>query len=666
MSSSKPANVPPPPVPGARPAAPPKDGAKPPLAARPAPPAPKTSGLSALASSGTGAAKTSKPAEPAAAPKAADGPISPRTIALVQASWSKVMPISDAAAALFYDRLFEREPSVRPLFKADISEQKKKLMQTLSVAVDGLSNLERLVPVLQALGIRHAGYMVAPHHYESVGEALLWTLREGLGDDFNSDVEKAWREVYTLVADVMNKAAAEHTGAAKPAGNIPPLPFGPASLPREQDSAPAAKDSKQRGVIAPAPTPRTDAQGAEPPPAPEPVSLASRTLLGVAAPGAAGAPPPAPLPAPPPPPQAAPASDGPLSPQTIALVQRSWAKVMPISDAAATLFYDRLFETDPSVRPLFKHDINEQKKKLMQTLSVAVDGLTRLDKLVPVLRDLGVRHAGYMVLDHHYDVVGASLLWTLREGLGDDFTPAVEKAWTDVYTLVADVMKQAAAEHMAHAAPAVKTSPTPAAPPPASPPPAAQRAPAKAQPRVVEEDADTLHYDSSRGAALPDDPHQLRLAADRVTDPPVTAANNPPAPAPVAHRIALPLDSSKEITLNVKLTLEGAWPAPQAAPRDSSAAEKPAAAPAADTPPASNSGGLAPALMLASLCTIASMALATLAPDLGSKFIPQFDFISPLAVPVLILVLTIASFGLGYLWGRPRASAGTVKGAGKA
>ena len=128
----------------------------------------------------------------------AKGPLSPRTVELVQRTWSQVMPISDAAAGLFYDRLFEMEPSVRPLFKSDMAQQKKKLMQTLSVAVDGLSNPQRLIPVLEQLGVRHVGYMVQEHHYGLVGEALLWTLREGLGDSFTPEVESAWREVYGL------------------------------------------------------------------------------------------------------------------------------------------------------------------------------------------------------------------------------------------------------------------------------------------------------------------------------------------------------------------------------------------------------------------------------------------------------------------------------------
>ena len=159
---------------------------------------------------------------------AAKGPVSPRSVELVQRTWSQVMPISDAAAGLFYDRLFEMEPSLRSLFKSDMGQQKKKLMQTLSIAVDGLNNPQRLIPVLEQLGIRHAGYMVQEHHYGLVGEALLWTLREGLGESFTPEVETAWREVYGVVAGVMKKAAASAGKVSTP----------PSAAPRPPVSAP--------------------------------------------------------------------------------------------------------------------------------------------------------------------------------------------------------------------------------------------------------------------------------------------------------------------------------------------------------------------------------------------------------------------------------------------
>lgn len=135
-----------------------------------------------------------------------------------------------------------------------------------------------------------------------------------------------------------------------------------------------------------------------------------------------------------------------MTPQQIELVQTTWAKVMPISDTAAELFYGRLFELDPTLKPLFKTDIKEQGKKLMQMISVAVNGLTKLEEIVPAVQDLGRRHVGYGVKDEHYDTVGAALLWTLEKGLEDAFTPDVKTAWTETYVTLATVMKEAAAE----------------------------------------------------------------------------------------------------------------------------------------------------------------------------------------------------------------------------
>jgi len=134
-----------------------------------------------------------------------------------------------------------------------------------------------------------------------------------------------------------------------------------------------------------------------------------------------------------------------MTPESKKLVQESWILVEPIAETAAALFYGRLFELDPSLRPLFRGDMREQEKKLMQTLTVVVRGLDRLDQLVPAVEALGRRHAGYGVRDEHYDTVAAALLWTLGEGLGDAFTPVVKAAWTEAYTLLATVMQRATA-----------------------------------------------------------------------------------------------------------------------------------------------------------------------------------------------------------------------------
>ncbi len=133
-----------------------------------------------------------------------------------------------------------------------------------------------------------------------------------------------------------------------------------------------------------------------------------------------------------------------LTAKQIKLVQDSYVEVAKISDVASQLFYNRLFELKPELKSLFKNDIEKQGKMLMQTLTVAVHSLNDLDKLIPVLQDLGRRHATYRVKDEHYDTVAAALLWTLSQGLGKAFTNEVKEAWTAVYLIIAGVMKEAA------------------------------------------------------------------------------------------------------------------------------------------------------------------------------------------------------------------------------
>ncbi|MGE3308409.1 MAG: globin family protein [Limisphaerales bacterium] len=132
-----------------------------------------------------------------------------------------------------------------------------------------------------------------------------------------------------------------------------------------------------------------------------------------------------------------------LTSREIELVQKSWSQVLPIVDTAAGLFYGRLFELDPALRPLFKTDITEQGRKLMKMINVAVGGLDNLGALVPAVQDMGRRHTGYGVRDKDYETVGAALLWTLEKGLGPAFTPDVKAAWTKVYTILATTMQAA-------------------------------------------------------------------------------------------------------------------------------------------------------------------------------------------------------------------------------
>ena len=130
-------------------------------------------------------------------------------IALVRASFARIVTIQEAAADLFYDRLFVIAPKLRELFPADLSQQKRKLMQMIATAVGGLNNLDKLVPAVKALGARHAGYGVTAGDYAVVGEALLWTLEQGLGEEFKPEVRSAWANVYDLLATTMQAGAAE-------------------------------------------------------------------------------------------------------------------------------------------------------------------------------------------------------------------------------------------------------------------------------------------------------------------------------------------------------------------------------------------------------------------------------------------------------------------------
>jgi hemoglobin-like flavoprotein len=133
--------------------------------------------------------------------------ITPRQIKLIQQSFSKVEPIAEQAAGIFYNKLFEYEPSVRPLFKKGMDAQGRMLMMTLKVAVKALNDLDALVPILQQLAKKHVSYGVRAEHYTPVGNALLFTLKTGLGPDWNPELRQAWVDVYRLMAQTMKAAA---------------------------------------------------------------------------------------------------------------------------------------------------------------------------------------------------------------------------------------------------------------------------------------------------------------------------------------------------------------------------------------------------------------------------------------------------------------------------
>jgi hemoglobin-like flavoprotein len=140
--------------------------------------------------------------------------MTPEQTHLVQRSFEQAQPQAEAVATLFYDRLFHLDPALRPLFQGDIAEQRRKLMAMLHIAVHDLDRIEEILPALRELGRRHAEYGVRDSHYDTVGEALLWTLRQTLNAEFIPEVESAWRAVYHLLATTMQAGA-----SSSPAGS---------------------------------------------------------------------------------------------------------------------------------------------------------------------------------------------------------------------------------------------------------------------------------------------------------------------------------------------------------------------------------------------------------------------------------------------------------------
>jgi nitric oxide dioxygenase len=141
-----------------------------------------------------------------------------------------------------------------------------------------------------------------------------------------------------------------------------------------------------------------------------------------------------------------------MTPEQIALVRESFAKVVPIKEQAAALFYDRLFVIDPSTRPLFRGDMKSQGAKLMAAIGAVVKSLDRIETMLEDLRALARRHDRYGVREEHYASVGAALLWTLEQGLGSDFTPEVRDAWATAYGLLSGAMIAATSEPLRGAA----------------------------------------------------------------------------------------------------------------------------------------------------------------------------------------------------------------------
>jgi hemoglobin-like flavoprotein len=141
--------------------------------------------------------------------------MTPDQVNIVQQSFAKVAPIADQAAVIFYDRLFEIAPAVRAMFPDDMKEQRRKLMATLAIVVNGLSNLEMILPAASSLATRHVAYGAKPEHYPVVGEALLQTLEKGLGTEWTPEVAEAWTAAYTTLSGFMISQAYGRPQAAE-------------------------------------------------------------------------------------------------------------------------------------------------------------------------------------------------------------------------------------------------------------------------------------------------------------------------------------------------------------------------------------------------------------------------------------------------------------------
>jgi hemoglobin-like flavoprotein len=129
--------------------------------------------------------------------------MTPSQIDLVQSSFAKVRPIAETAAGLFYERLFEIAPEVKPLFNRDMKEQGRKLITTLGLVINGLKNLDAILPAAKSLAAKHVSYGVRAEHYQPVGDALIWTLEQGLGSDFTSEARDAWLTAYAMLSGAM-------------------------------------------------------------------------------------------------------------------------------------------------------------------------------------------------------------------------------------------------------------------------------------------------------------------------------------------------------------------------------------------------------------------------------------------------------------------------------
>jgi hemoglobin-like flavoprotein len=318
--------------------------------------------------------------------------------ALVRDTLALIRPVSEATAALFYGRLFDLNPDLEALFKGDMTSQQHRFMTMLFTAVDQLDQPAQLVPTLRDLGQRHTAYGVELDDYHIAGEALDWTLDVVLGDGYTPAARRMGNDLpMDCRHDANRRTTLKAVHAHPPLSCEQHCDLKPYKWLKNAERA-TAFDNREKEV-------RSACYGMPG----YHINHSKEHAM--------------------------------LTSTQIRLIRESFVLVAAIAEAVPTIFYARLFALDPILRPLFKHDMLDQGHKLVQMLAFVVANLDKPDMLLPAVQRLGERHTSYGVKTEHYASVGAALIWTLGQGLGEQFTPEVRAAWEAAYKLLADTMQ---------------------------------------------------------------------------------------------------------------------------------------------------------------------------------------------------------------------------------
>ena len=351
---------------------------------------------------------------------------------LVQASWRLVAQDIEGHGVKFFMRIFEIAPPALQLFSfRDVADLEKSpqlkahasvVMRTVGEAVAGLSDVQSLIPVLQNLGAGHAKYGVQPEHFPIVGQALLWTLEQGLGGAgaWTPEVKDAWTKTYATVQSVMEPALAaeiQKSGEKKAAAEAAASASAPVVA--SSQSLVSGFPPSSSPSVGTSQSSRLDSSG-----------VSSRASASPA-----------------------------LSKEERAkvmkqLVQQSWSSVAPMADSLGVVFFRNIFSISPSLIELFpfkgsRDDLEKDQRfvmhasDVMRTVGHAVVGLSDVKKLLPILKALGYRHAGYGVKSSHFPVICKALIMTMEGALKEKWNPEVKEAWKKTVATIQSVMEPA-------------------------------------------------------------------------------------------------------------------------------------------------------------------------------------------------------------------------------